>query len=242
MSNKDGYLQHNPATGESLGRQKSNQEQRCAHYFFFQFRRQNSSSAAGWCGHFPKVELQSTSSEFFSSCLGLLTLFFPPPSWWDSLSPGLSHDLGLLEERGERYQSPLLRLFRPRLLCVIKSPRINVFPRTRQSTVSGSATYLENISKIILQIIPNSFMKKNVVSVYIVLGNYAAYMLYTCYMDTYVYFILSQFLIRSNVFKTNSDYSFFCVFILCCIITNSLPLHLFTKCWHKPNVSFVWVL
>lgn len=68
---------------------------------------------------------------------GPFNTLLPLSSWWGSLSSRLSHDLNLLEERGERYQSPVLRLFRPRLLCIIKSPRIIMFLRTQQTTVSG---------------------------------------------------------------------------------------------------------
>lgn len=72
-----------------------------------------------------------------------------------------------------------------------------------------NATCLENLSKIILKIIPSNFVnnKKNVVSVYIILDNNAAYIccIHVVYMHICVYFILSQFLILSNVFKTKND-------------------------------------
>lgn len=42
---------------------------------------------------------------------------------------------------------------------------------TKHKASAESATCLENISKIMLQIIPNSFMKKNVVCVHMISNN-----------------------------------------------------------------------
>lgn len=105
-----------------------------------------------------------------------------------------------------------------------------------------NATCLENLSKIILKIIPSNLVKKNVVSVYIILDNNAAYICCIHVVCIYVYisyWVNFSYLAMYLKLKMTSHFPL-------CLHSSlhyySLSLHPFRKCWHKPKVSFVWAI